>query len=254
MCLVPWLRGNAPARWAAWVRPAAWSLSRMRETWFCTVFREIPRERAICWLLAPSASRSSTSRSRLVKSSGRDGEAGPGSRPGVRARSRVAIRAEGGAARGDGAQRRGDLVGGCALEDVAARAGRQGGEDGVVVIDHGHHEHGSARGDLGCAPGRFDAGGAGRLMSMSTTSGAVSVMAASASPAGRGGGLAAATACRGPWGNAGGAAQAGTACGHGGRSCLRPAAHQLLRGGRVHDDRRPAARRGWRRARRRRGG
>ncbi len=43
----------------------------------------------------------------------------------------------------------------------------------------------------------------------------------------------------------------GTARGLGGRSCLWPAAHQLLRGGRVHDGRRPAARRGRRRGRRR---
>jgi hypothetical protein len=78
------------ARRAAWVRSAAWSLSRMRETWFCTVLREMPRDRAICWLLAPSASRSRTSRSRVVRSSGRDGLAGLDDRPGVWARSRLA--------------------------------------------------------------------------------------------------------------------------------------------------------------------
>ena len=152
------------ARRAAWVRSAAWSLSRMWETWFCTVFRETPRERAICWLLAPSARRSSTSRSRVVKSSGRDGIAGPDSRSGVRARSRGGnSRAEGSAACGDGTQRRGDLVGGRALEDVAARTRGQGGKDDIVVVHHGDHQHGGARGDLGCAPSRLDAGGAGQV-------------------------------------------------------------------------------------------
>ena len=72
-------------------------------------------------------------------------------------------------------------------------------------------------------------------------------------PRGRGGGLAAAR-YRGPAGAARGADPSGTARGLGGRSCLRPAAHQLLRGGRVHDGHRPAVRRGGRHGRRRRRG
>jgi hypothetical protein len=72
-------------------------------------------------------------------------------------------RAEHSAAGRDGAKRRADLVGGRALEDIAASTRRQRGEDGVVVIDHGHHEHGGARGDLRCLPRRLDAGGPGQV-------------------------------------------------------------------------------------------
>src|SRR5512132_1865251 len=82
--------GRRPlARRAAWVRSAACSLSRMRDTWFCTVFSDTPNDRAICRLLAPPASRSRTSRSRPVSCSWAGG-AGPAGRAGVLASSRLA--------------------------------------------------------------------------------------------------------------------------------------------------------------------
>ena len=100
----------------------------------------------------------------MVRSSGRDGLARPDDRPGGAGQEPAGDPgAEHGAARGDGAQRRGDLVAGRALEDIAARTRRQGSEDGVVVVHHGDHEHGGGRGELGRPPGRLDAGGAGQV-------------------------------------------------------------------------------------------
>ena len=107
----------------------------MWETRFCTVLREMPREQAMCRLLAPSASRLSTSRSRPVRPPWggggtarlwrRGGGEEPGGDPG----------AEHGASCRDCAQRGGDLVAGGAFEDVSAGAGGQGGVNAGIVSD-----------------------------------------------------------------------------------------------------------------------
>jgi hypothetical protein len=51
--LALWLRRDAPGAEGGLDPVGGLDLSRIWETWFCTVFREMPRERAICWLLAP---------------------------------------------------------------------------------------------------------------------------------------------------------------------------------------------------------
>jgi hypothetical protein len=66
-------------------------------------------------------------------------------------------------AAGDRAHRRRDVLTGGALEDVAARSRLERREDGVIVIDHGHDEHGRSVGEASDAGGCRDAGHRGQV-------------------------------------------------------------------------------------------
>src|SRR6185437_1125312 len=114
----------------AWARSATCSLVKMLETWLRTVFWLSPSLVAITGLARPWATRSSTSRSRSVSC----GNTGAGA-------------LDGGA----------DLLLVGALEQVTAGAGAQRGEDRVVVVEHGQHEHLDVRTVRHDATGGLDA-------------------------------------------------------------------------------------------------
>ena len=103
---------------------------------------------------APWAMRPSTSRSRSDSLGNGATEAPPGAPPAKNDRSRRAT--SGAVDRLAGRDRRQgatDLVLPRALEQVAQRAGLHRGEDGLVVLDHGQHEHLDV-GHLGGEPAR----------------------------------------------------------------------------------------------------
>jgi hypothetical protein len=121
----------------ACVRSAICSLVKMFEMWLRTVLGLTNRSLAILALLWPWAMRSSTSRSRAVSSGkGSAGEDGRGGGEKVREASGD-LRPEIGVAFGHGTHDLEDLGGVRALQDVALRPGAHGGENRVVVLEHG---------------------------------------------------------------------------------------------------------------------
>src|SRR6202035_5694646 len=102
----------------AWARSATCSLVKMLETWLRTVFWLSPSLVAITGLARPWATRSSTSRSRSVSCGNTGGQ----------------LRPEDDLAVGGGLDGGADLLLVRALEQVAAGAGAQRGEDRVVVV------------------------------------------------------------------------------------------------------------------------
>ena len=127
----------------------------MLETWLRTVLSERPRRPATWAVLAPAVSAARTSRSRAVSS-------GNGSAGGAARHERRELAGDGGAddraAGVDAAHDVQDLVLAGALDEVAARPGPQGLDDGVVVLEHRHDDHADVRRGSGQPPRRLDAG------------------------------------------------------------------------------------------------
>ena len=128
----------------ACARSSTWSLVRMLLTWFRTVFSAAPSSRAIVVLVSPLATSSSTCRSRSV-SSGNGSTAGSArlvklvsTRSAIDGPKIASPRATASIASADALLTR-------TLEQIAASASNDRGEDTVVVLEHREHEDGGAR-------------------------------------------------------------------------------------------------------------
>ena len=130
------------ARTIASERSCRLSLVRMFETWLRTVFVLSVKCAAMRAFDQPWAMRSSSSRSRAVRSGNGSGRRGAETNAIDPLRDR---RPEHRLAAIDGLDRAHDLVGACALEQVAARAGAHRGEHRLVVLQHRQHEDSGVR-------------------------------------------------------------------------------------------------------------